>query len=200
VTFSKAANHLAHRKRQLVRDELTEAALKLLAFQGFERTTIDQIAAAAGVSRRTFFRYFQSKEDVIVESLRHMGEQLRSALDARPAEEPPATAVRQAFSVFVEELCAEYPEKELRLTRLILHTPALAARYLERQAEWKADVSASLARRAGVAAHDLRPTVIAGVAFAALEAALNAWVEGNGERHLGALLDETFALAFPASS
>ncbi len=58
---------LAERKRQLVRDELTEAALKLLAFQGFEATTIDQMAAAAGLSRRTFFRYFQSKEDVIIE-------------------------------------------------------------------------------------------------------------------------------------
>jgi AcrR family transcriptional regulator len=193
---SRAHTGLAHRKRQLVRDELAEAALRLLAFQGFEETTIDQIAAAAGVSRRTFFRYFQSKEDVIVESLSEIGEELRAALDARPAGEAPATAVRQAFSVFVDELCAESPEKELRLTRLILHTPALAARYLERQAEWKAHVAASLARRMGLSEDDLRPVVMAGVAFAALEAALHGWIASNGERHLGALLDETFAMAF----
>jgi AcrR family transcriptional regulator len=196
VKHSKTLTGLAHRKRLLVRDELAEAALKLLAFQGFEETTIDQIVAAAGVSRRTFFRYFQSKEDVIVESLGEIGEELRAALDARPAGEAPATAVRQAFSVFVDELCAESPEKELRLTRLILHTPALAARYLERQMEWKAAMAVSLAGRMGAAEHDLRPAVIAGVAFAALDAALHAWIDGYGERHLGALLDETFAMAF----
>lgn len=191
--------NLAHRKRQFVRDELAEAALKLLAFQGFEETTIDQIAASAGVSRRTFFRYFQSKEDVIVESLGDVGEELRAALDARPADEPPTMAVRQALSVF-EDACAEYPEKVLRLTKLILHTPALNARYLERQAEWKTDLAASLARRSHASDDDLRPVVTAGVAFAALDVALRAWVAGGGKRNLGALLDDTFSLAFPPSS
>lgn len=189
--------HLAHRKRQLVRDELAEAALKLIAFQGFEETTIDQIAAAAGVSRRTFFRYFQSKEDVIVESLSEVGEELRAALEARPGAEEPARAVRQALSVF-EDACAEYPEKVLRLTKLILHTPALNARYLERQAEWKTGIAASLGRRSGL--DGLRATVTAGVAFAALDAALREWVASDGKRNLGTLLDETFALAFPPSS
>ena len=188
------SGHLAHRKRQLVRDELAEAALKLIAFQGFEETTIDQIAAAAGVSRRTFFRYYQSKEDVIVESLGEVGEQLRAALEARPAAEAPATAMRQALSVF-EDACAEYPEKVLRLTELILHTPALYARYLERQAQWRSDLAATLVRRSSM--QELRAVVTAGVAFAALDAALREWVAADGKKHLGDLLDETFALAFP---
>src|SRR5260221_13721428 len=91
---------LVERKRQLVRDELTEAALKLLAFQGFEATTIDQLAAAAGASRRTFFRYFQSKEDVIIEFLDDLGRQLRAALPAQPASERPALAVRNPLRLF----------------------------------------------------------------------------------------------------
>jgi AcrR family transcriptional regulator len=187
------SGHLAHRKRQLVHDELAEAALKLIAFQGFEETTIDQIAASAGVSRRTFFRYFQSKEDVIVESLSEVGEELRAALEARPAAEPPATALRQALSVF-EDACAEYPEKVLRLTKLILHTPALYARYLERQAEWRSELAATITRRSTM--EELRAAVTAGVAFAALDAALREWVAGDGKRDLGSLLDETFKLAF----
>ena len=59
---------LAERKRQVVVDELTEAALQLLAIKGFDTTTVDEIVAAAGVSRRTFFRYFASKEDVVVQN------------------------------------------------------------------------------------------------------------------------------------
>lgn len=186
-------NHLAHRKRQLVRDEIAEAALKLIAFQGFEETTIDQIAAAAGVSRRTFFRYFQSKEDVIVESLADVGEALREALDARPPDESPITAVRQALSIFTD-LFAEYPEKILRLTKLMLGTAPLKARFLERQADWRAALAAGLARRWSM--NDLQANVTAGVAFAAFEAALHAWIDADGERDIVALLDETFALAF----
>lgn len=64
---------LAQRKRQLVSDELTQAALQLLALKGFDAVTIDEIATAAGVSKRTFFRYFASKEDVVVQFLAGMG-------------------------------------------------------------------------------------------------------------------------------
>ncbi len=188
--------NLAHRKRQLVRDELAEAALKLLAIGDFEDTTIDQIAAAAGVSRRTFFRYFPSKEDVIVESLATVGQDLRAALEAQPASLRPATVLRQTFCLF-EQACTEHPEKVLRLTRLILHTPALNARYLERQAKWKTTLAETLARREKASRHDLRAVVAVGVAFAALDAALHAWVAGDGKRDIADLLDETFTLAFP---
>lgn len=187
---------LAHRKRQLVRDELAEAALKLLAVRDFEDTTIDQIAAAAGVSRRTFFRYFQSKEDVIVESLATVGQDLRATLEARPASLRPAAALRQTFCLF-EQACTEHPDKALRLTRLILHTPALNARYLERQAKWKATLAETLARREKASRHDMRAVVVVGVAFVALDAALHEWVAGDGRREFADLLDETFALAFP---
>ncbi len=80
---------LAQRKRQLVATELTEASLQLFALKGFDAVTVDEIASASGVSKRTFFRYFASKEDVVVQFLAGMGTDIRAALAARPAAERP---------------------------------------------------------------------------------------------------------------
>ncbi|MFG2037546.1 TetR family transcriptional regulator [Dactylosporangium sp. NPDC048998] len=187
---------LAERKRQLVRDELAEAALRLVAYQGFEETTIDQMAAAAGVSRRTFFRYFQSKEDVIIEFLSDLGRQLSAALQARPAHEAPQVAVRQALRVFTDKFW-EHPEKSRRLARVTVETPALLARYLERQVSWRAALTAELARRTGAdPARDLRPSIVVAVAFAAFDTALTRWVTPDSDEDLNALVDACFAEAF----
>lgn len=189
---------LAERKRQLVRDELTEAALKLLAFQGFEETTIDQMAAAAGVSRRTFFRYFQSKEDVIIEFLSDLGRQLSHGLSTRPATEPPAVALQNTLRVFTDTFW-EHPEKSQRLAKVTVSTPALLARYLERQVTWRATLTAELATRMAVdPGTDLRPAVLVAVAFAAFDTALMRWVEQGSTTDLNTLLSDCFAAAFPA--
>lgn len=189
---------LVERKRQLVRDELAEAALKLVAFQGFEDTTIDQMAHAAGVSRRTFFRYFPSKEDVIVEFLSELGRLVSAALRARPEAEPPAQAVQQALRVFPDKL-REHLEKSRRLAQVTFATPALLARYLERQVSWRADLSAELARRMHTdPATDPRPSVVTAIAFAAFDTALMRWcTEPDPPPDLDTLVDTCFAVAFP---
>lgn len=189
---------LAERKRQLVRDELGSAALKLLAGQGFECTTIEQIVAAAGVSRRTFFRYFKSKEDVVIEFVGDVGECVQAELAARPAEEPPARAIRNALLVAVAAF-SEHPEKSIALTRLTLGTPALRARYLHRQDELKTALAAVLAERSGAAAPgDLRAKVIVGMALVVFNIALARWAEDGGTKQLDELFEETFALAADA--
>jgi AcrR family transcriptional regulator len=185
---------LAERKRQVVRDELSAAALRLLAYQGFEETTIDQIVAAAGVSRRTFFRYFRSKEDVIIAFLAEVGELAREQLAARPADEPPPVALHRALSVFVAEM-EEHPEKSLRLARLTLETPALRARYLDRQGDWQAALAAELSRRTGLdPAGDMRPALAAGVALTAFTTALTTWAATGGAERLPDLFDRAFGL------
>lgn len=189
--------NLAQRKRQLVRDELAEAALKLLAFRGFEETTIDEIAVAAGVSRRTFFRYFKSKEDVIIEFLGDIGREMQTALANRPHPEEPAASLRQSLLVFTDA-CIAYPEKSVRLTRLILDTPSLTARYLERQREWKNGMAGELEKRLDGDGSVVRAAVLTGMAFAALDASLDAWSAGADKRGLAEVLDEAFAIAFPA--
>jgi AcrR family transcriptional regulator len=189
---------LAERKRQVVRDALAEAALRVLAWHGFETTTVDQIVAEAGVSRRTFFRYFRSKDDVVVQFLGDVGAQLCEALAARPASEPPSVALRQALSVFVAA-CAEHPEKSLALTKLVWGTPALVGSFLERQAQWRVDIAAELGRRGGLDPDtDLRPSLAAAVALAAFDAALHRWSDTDGAESLDELTDQAIAAVAPA--
>ncbi|MFJ9905300.1 TetR family transcriptional regulator [Streptomyces sp. NPDC101152] len=188
---------MAERKRQLVRSELAEAAVKLLADQGFEETTVDQIVAAVGMSRRTFSRYFDSKEDVIVHMLAEAGVKLCAELNARPADEPPAVALRRALSVFTS-MSVGNPAKMLRVSRLILDTPALLARFLERQSQWQAEMTGILALRAGLDPDvDLRPAVAAGVALTAFQAALRRWVDSDGSESLDEVVDQALALVGP---
>ncbi|HEY3501169.1 MAG TPA: TetR family transcriptional regulator [Actinocatenispora sp.] len=189
---------LAQRKRQLVADELTEAALPLLAEKGYDRVTVDEIVAAAGVSRRTFFRYFASKEDVVVQFLADMGTGIRAELAARPARERPSVALRHAVWVPIAA-CAGHGDRAVRVVRLILDTPALFARFLERRARWRDDLAAELAGRLGLDPDtDLYPELAAGTALAAFDAVLRRWVGSDGAEDPGPLTERAFAVVAPA--
>ncbi|MFD6876488.1 MULTISPECIES: TetR family transcriptional regulator [unclassified Streptomyces] len=171
---------MAQRKRRLVSNELTEAALRLLALKGFDVVTIDEIATTAGVSKRTFFRYFASKEDVVVQFLADMGAGIAAELAARPPGERPSEALRHAVSVPLGA-CGDHPDRALPVVRLILRTPALRARFLERQAEWRDNLAAELARRLELDVEsDLYPRLAAGMAMTAFDTALHRWSAGDG--------------------
>ena len=191
---------IAERKRQLVRDQLGTVALRLVASQGYDETTVDQIVAAAGVSRRTFLRYFKSKEDVVVESVSDIDAAVVAELVARPARESAETAVRAALAVAVEELAQE-PEKSLPLARLIFGTPALHRRVLEHQSVLQEELAAVLAQREGLDAEkDLGPALVAGVALTAFHVALQAWARHGGGDDLDSLLDEAFRRTSPGAA
>ncbi|MFF4160271.1 TetR family transcriptional regulator [Streptomyces sp. NPDC001678] len=192
---------MAQRKRQLVADELTEAALQLLALKGFDTVTIDEIAATAGVSKRTFFRYFASKEDVVVQFLADMGTDMRTELAARPAEEPPSVALRHAVWVAMAACAddADHSGRALRVVQLILRTPALYARFLERQAQWRTDLAAELAHRRQLSpATGLYPLMAAGMALTAFDVVLHRWSDSDGAEDPAGLIDEAFAAIAPA--
>ncbi|WP_326691615.1 MULTISPECIES: TetR family transcriptional regulator [unclassified Streptomyces] len=189
---------LAQRKRQLVSDELTEAALQLLASKGYEAVTVDEIVSAAGVSRRTFFRYFASKEDVVVRFLTDMGAGMRAELAARPAGEPPSVALPHAVRVPLAT-CAEHGDRALRVVRLILRTPALHAHFLERQVRWRDDLAEELAHRLGLASDtDLYPRLAAGTALTAFGTVLERWSGSDGALDPAELTDRAFAVIAPA--
>ncbi|MEV0119278.1 TetR family transcriptional regulator [Streptomyces sp. NPDC050844] len=188
---------LAQRKRQLVADELTGAALRLLARKGFDAVTVDEIVATAGVSKRTFFRYFASKEDVVVQFLADMGADMRAELAGRPSPESLSAALRHTVLVSVNA-CAGHSEQALRVVQLILGTPALRARFLERQAQWRDELAAEVAERLGLAPADLYPQLAAGVALTAFDTVLQRWSDSDGAEDAGALTDRAFAIVAPA--
>ncbi|MEV2272702.1 acyl-CoA-like ligand-binding transcription factor [Nonomuraea africana] len=189
---------MAQRKRQLVSSELTEAALHLLALKGFDAVTIDEIVTTAGVSRRTFFRYFASKEDVVVQFLADMGTGMRAELAARPVGERPSVALRHAVRVPIAA-CADHSDRALRVVQLILGTPALLARFLERQAQWRDELTAELARRLGLDPDtDLYPRLAAGMALTAFDAVLHRWSGSDGAEDPAELTDRAFAVIAPA--
>ncbi|WP_328354820.1 TetR family transcriptional regulator [Mycobacterium sp. NBC_00419] len=88
---------LTDRRRRLVRDDIGRAAVRLFAERGFDGVTVADIALAAGISERTFFRYFATKDEVLLAYERHVWERLVAAVAARPAGEGPVTALREAF-------------------------------------------------------------------------------------------------------
>ena len=183
---------LAERKRQLVRDELAEAALRLLARQGFEDTTVDELAAAAGVSRRTFFRYFASKEDVVISSLVVVSEGILAEVEARPAAEPPAVAIREAVKAVTVEDFAEDREKSVALIRHTQQVPALRARFAERLDLLREDLAVVLARRAGRDAPAPRDQFAAGLGLLAFAGAMQVWAAADGRADPAAVLDAAF--------
>ncbi|MCF3119658.1 TetR family transcriptional regulator [Streptomyces luteocolor] len=189
---------LAERKRRLVSDELTESALQLLALKGYDAVTIDEIVATAGVSRRTFFRYFASKEDVVVQFLADMGAGMRAELADRPAEERPSAALLHAVRVPLAA-CSDHSDRALRVVQLILGTPALLGRFLERQAQWRDELTAELADRLDLdPAAELYPRLAAGMALNAFDAVLQRWSTSDGTEDPAELLDRAFEVVSPA--
>jgi AcrR family transcriptional regulator len=114
---------LRERTRQAVRSELVDAALELFLVQGFDGTTVEQIATAAGLSRRSFHRYFATKDDVVAQALRATGDKIADELAARPASEAPWTALRRAFDTLVTWAAAD--DRARPLTRIMLGCAAL---------------------------------------------------------------------------
>src|SRR5438270_2050549 len=181
-----------HRKRTAA--DLEAAALDLFSEKGFDAVTIDDIAAAADVSRRTFFRYYASKEDVILsDHPKRLGE-LQAALNRRPAGEPALTALRHAIMSLVSTY-EEAREHMLRRFRLMNTTPALEARSLCLQRNWETSVTEMLAERMGVdPAADLRPGVVAATTMAAMRVATANWLAGGGHADLPVIVDSALDL------
>jgi len=178
---------IAERKRRAVRAELSEAALPLLVERRFESVTIDDLAAAAGVSRRTFFRYFSSKEDMVFAFLDQWAVRLAADIVARPSDEDPVAAVHHAF----RQLTIAYEDRALVLVRLVRETPALRQQERINREHLRSAVVTAVARRLGVdEERSLRPQILATIAFAPLDAAMLAWFTSRSNQEIGTLLDE----------
>lgn len=184
-----------------MRAALAVAALDLFAEQGFEATTVDQISEAAGVGRRTFFRYFRSKEDVVFPDHDERLAEVVEQLEAAEAGEPPLAAVCRAARLVLEGYLAE-PEISLKRFRLTRQVSSLRdkeitstdryqrvfARFLQRRYAERSELSEQDPVEAG-----LQASVGAGAVVSAHNHVLREWLKSGCELDAPALLDDAFA-------
>jgi mycofactocin system transcriptional regulator len=171
--------------------ELEEAALRLFTELGYHETTVEDIAAAAGVSRRTFFRYFDSKAAVLWGDFDAEVTELRAAFAEIAPDAPLMAAIRQVVVGVNHYRAADVPELRLRMHLIATH-PELAAEALRHYDAWEREVAAFAAARLGVAADELYPLAIARTTLAAARAAFDRWAT-LGDADLPVYLDAALA-------
>jgi AcrR family transcriptional regulator len=181
---------LRARVRRRTRAEVAEVAFDLFAERGFEVTTADEVAAAAGVSRASFFRLFASKEEAVFVALEATGVVIATALAERPAREDHWTALRSAFTVAIDQYLGQ-PEQALARARLAQQNTALRARLIDLQNSWGRDIREPLAARMGEPADSLAVETVVRAALAAFDVAATRWGDAGGG-DLIALIDGSF--------
>jgi TetR/AcrR family transcriptional regulator, regulator of mycofactocin system len=154
--------------------ELELIALRLFAEQGFHETTVEQIAAAAGVSTRTFFRYFDAKSSVLWHTFDAEVDAIRAALARAPDDLPVMDAVRHAVLAANHYRAADVPELRTRMT-LVGTVPELAASATVHYDAWERAIREFVGRRVGQPADSLFPHVAGRATLAACRAAYERW-------------------------
>jgi TetR/AcrR family transcriptional regulator, regulator of mycofactocin system len=167
--------------------ELRQIALRLIALNGFDNTTIEQITAEAGVSERTFFRYFATKASVLWTEFEAEAHSIRSALAEVPDDVPMMDAIRRAVVSANHYQAVDL--QELRLRRSLIATvPALWASAAEHYDAWERVIGEFAARRLGHPADSLYPLAIGRAVLATCRAAYDRW-SARADADLAGYLD-----------
>ncbi|WP_164990383.1 TetR/AcrR family transcriptional regulator [Agromyces albus] len=180
---------LREQTRNVVRSLLARTAIELFASQGYDDTTLDEVAAAAGVSRRTLYNFFRNKEDLALSSLAEQGDLIAARFAERPADEDPWVSLRAAFQV-LEEIEIR-GEQRLEMVRLLFGNETLRAGHAEKQARWQ-DLLAPLIepRLPPGDGREFQARTIAATAITCLQAATEEWMRRGGKADLPDLYDE----------
>ena len=158
------------------RGELSHLALQLFLERGFDGTTVDDIAAAAGIGRRTVFRYFASKNDLPWGDFDALLERMRGFLRGLPADTPLLQALGAAIIDFNRLPEAEIPYHRKRM-ELLLNVPALAAHSTLRYESWRQVIAEYAAERLGVAADGLEPQALGWILLGVSLSAYEQWLK-----------------------
>lgn len=173
--------------------EISHIGLRLFIDRGFDRVTVDDIAAACGIGRRTFFRYFPSKNDLPWGQFDEMLDSMREHLASLPRSLPLRDALRIAIVVFnhIPEGEAQYHRERMTL---LLTVPSLVAHSTIRYAAWRQVIADFVAERLGARADALVPQTIAWVCLGVSIAAYEQWL-ADDNASLSDLLDQGFLAA-----
>ncbi|QIG97016.2 TetR family transcriptional regulator [Bradyrhizobium sp. 6(2017)] len=185
---------LRARKRRETRERLTRAAMALFLERGFEATTLDDIVAAADISRRTFFHYFASKEDVVFAWQEDGSTALIAAVAARPAAESMLQAAENAIAEMVRQLD---PREAVALARLKRDNPALQARDQVKYEKLERELADALLKRAGNKADRMKARLVAMITTGAMRVGGDLWA-ADGAREKPELLAKRIFAAIRA--
>jgi len=183
------------RRRQDMRNELADAAIRLFEERGFENVTVDEIVAAVEISQRTFFRYFESKYEVLFADHDERIAELEGLLAARPSDEPVLTAVRAALVQSGEHYRGEAGRAMQRRMAIIATSSTLSAFSLALQSDWEDAVTRHVRMRLEDDHDaDTRARLIGAASLAAMRIAIANWRSRGGRESYARLIDEVFGM------
>lgn len=184
---------LRERNKARARAEIADAALRLFMDRGFDGVTVEEIVSAAGVSRRTFFRYFESKEDALLAEYPELNARLGDAL-AITGDLNAVDAIRAGLHTMADWYI-EQSDAVLARSKVIREKSMnVGARNLELLSQWERNVAEAIADRLGADAGDLVPRAAAAMIVGAFRAALTEWVKSQCRQDLHALIDQSLDL------
>jgi len=185
---------LRERKKARTRASIREHALRLFRQHGYQSTTVEQIAAAAEVSPSTFFRYFPTKEDVVLRD--DFDDRILAAFSRQPASMTPIAAIRMAIREAIATLTpAEWAEFR-EATKLSVTVPEIRARTLDELGRTIDAMADALAKRIGRPADDLAVRTCVGAVFGVMMSVLTpeTWADAEMGEHTFKRMDEALAL------
>ncbi len=191
-----SGNSLRKIKADAVAASIAATALALFDKKGFDGVTVDEIASASGISRRSFFRYFATKEDIVVAGHAAFGERILELVKARPQGEDVWVSLRRGYDVLVDNVDRD-PEGAARTMRVINSTASLRAHTIEKHSVWAVGLVPEIAGRLGDAnARRLEADALVHASLACLDVALAHFSPGR-DASLSAKLDAAFAAVCP---
>jgi len=186
---------LRERKKAQTRQALVDAALDLFVSKGFDHTTVDEITDACNVSRRTFFRYFASKEDIFSGGKDDHDDPI-ATIAGRPEDEPALESLRAAVVTMAGNLREDEPRLRAKVC-VINETPSLRSAGLEHEQRTVDQIVDALARRSSAPVDDdelFRLRLVTQAAMGALRAAIDRWAAAGAERDLVDVANEALDL------
>lgn len=169
---------LRGRKQQVVRDAIFDAAVETFAAKGFDETTIEDVARAAGVSRATFFRYFSSKDDLLAQNVMKYGAALVEAIRACPSSFTPLQMMRETV-LFVARQTGTHPRTRQVIDISVRSASAMQA-HASRLVEVEENVAIAFAGRiVDVSKDDLEPRLLAAMTVSAMNVGIMSWYRGE---------------------
>ncbi|MEV0893911.1 TetR family transcriptional regulator [Promicromonospora sp. MEB111] len=201
--MNEARTGLRERTRRAIQRDIAETSERLFVERGYDATTMAHIAEAVGMSRRTLYRYFATREEIVLGKLDLVAEDLLATLRSRPAGEPLWVSMRHSFDLLIayfdEPRKVEFAEP---MQRVIFGTPDLLARYLEKLERVQGAAEQVVRERAAAAGRawaddDPTPRAVVAAALGCLLAAQHAWLAGGATKSFADLVDQAMGAVEP---